>query len=77
MSQLLPEEAEKQTQSGSYLVSRENKEPSADPDAGVSLETEGATWSPSSDRLQKVSPLISSFCFLEPQAWHLIDLPLV
>lgn len=43
MSQLLPEEAEKQTQSGSYLVSREIKEPSADPDAGVSLETEGAT----------------------------------
>lgn len=43
MRQLLPGEAEKQTQSGSYLVSLQIKEPSADPDAGVSLETEGAT----------------------------------
>lgn len=43
MSQLLPAEAKKQTQSSSYLVSHEIKEPNADSDAAVSLETEGMT----------------------------------
>lgn len=57
MSQLLPGEAKKQTQSGSYLVSHEIKEPNTDSEGGVSLETEGMTWSLSKRQAAESLPL--------------------
>lgn len=47
-----------------YLVSHEIKLPSINSDVGVSLKTQGSMWTPVSDRVEKVSPLISLFCFL-------------